>query len=58
LEITWTPPKDWMRIKTIDVHTAGDPLRVILEGFPPIPGRTILEKRCYLKNNLDFLRTT
>lgn len=36
-----------MRIKTIDAHTAGDPLRVILEGFPPIPGRTIF---VYLKD--------
>jgi len=58
LDITWNPPKDWMIIKTIDSHAAGEPLRVILEGFPPIPGRTILEKRRYLKNNLDFLRTT
>lgn len=47
MEITWTPPKDWIRIKTIDAHTAGDPLRVILEGFPPIPGRTIF---VYLKD--------
>lgn len=58
MDITWKPPKDWMRIKTIDAHTAGESMRVILEGFPPISGRTILEKRCYLKNNLDFLRTT
>lgn len=47
MEITWTPPKDWMRIKTIDAHTAGDPLRVILEGFPSIPGRNIF---VYLKD--------
>jgi len=58
LDITWNPPKDWMRIKTIDAHAAGEPLRVIVEGLPPLPGRTILEKRRYLKNNLDFLRTT
>jgi len=57
LEITWNPPKDWMKIKTIDAHAAGEPLRVIVEGYPPIPGKTILEKRRYLKENLDFLRT-
>jgi trans-L-3-hydroxyproline dehydratase len=57
LEITWKPPKDWMKIKTIDAHAAGEPLRVIVEGYPPIPGKTILEKRRYLKENLDFLRT-
>ncbi|MCR4433317.1 MAG: proline racemase family protein [Caldiserica bacterium] len=57
MEITWKPPKDWMKIKTIDAHAAGEPLRVIVEGYPPIPGKTILEKRRYLKENLDFLRT-
>lgn len=58
LNITWNPPNDWMKIKTIDAHAAGEPLRVIVDGLPPLPGHTILEKRRYLKNNLDFLRTT
>lgn len=44
-------------IKTIDMHTAGEPLRVIIDGFPPIEGRTILEKRKFVKKNFDFLRT-
>ncbi len=50
------PPTSWTVIKTIDVHTAGEPLRVILEGIPKIPGDTILEKRRYAQKNLDHLR--
>jgi trans-L-3-hydroxyproline dehydratase len=53
----WNPPKTWLIIKTIDAHTAGEPLRIILEGIPEIKGRTILEKRKYMKENLDHLRT-
>ncbi|MFT4415254.1 proline racemase family protein [Fredinandcohnia humi] len=41
---------------TIDVHTAGEPLRIITGGIPPIPGDTILEKRAYFRKNLDHLR--
>lgn len=44
-------------IKTIDMHTGGEPLRVILEGYPEIKGDTVLAKRQYLKDNLDHLRT-
>jgi trans-L-3-hydroxyproline dehydratase len=46
-----------MRIKTIDAHAAGEPLRLIVEGLPPIPGKTILEKRRYAKENFEHLRT-
>ena len=53
----WSPPNDWLKIKTIDAHTAGEPLRIILEGLPQIKGRTILEKRKYMEKNLDHLRT-
>ena len=52
----WIPPANWTVIKTIDAHTAGEPLRIILEGIPKIPGKTILEKRCYAQEHLDHLR--
>jgi proline racemase len=55
-EIKWRPPSDWISIKTIDAHTAGEPLRVITGGLPEIPGKTILEKRRYAQKNLDHLR--
>ena len=44
-------------ITTIDAHTAGEPLRVITGGLPPLPGATILEKRRYFREHLDHLRT-
>lgn len=58
MSLDWNPPKDWMRITAIDVHTAGEPLRVITGGLPPIPGDTILAKRRYAQEHLDHLRTT
>ncbi len=45
-----------MNIKTIDAHTAGEPLRLIVEGFPRIEGRTILEKREFIREHHDHLR--
>lgn len=53
----WNPPPDWHRIRTIDLHTAGEPLRVITGGLPEIPGKTILEKRRFFRDHLDHIRT-
>ena len=47
----------WPLFTTIDAHTAGEPLRIITGGIPPIPGDTILAKRRYAKAHLDRLRT-
>ncbi len=52
----WEPPAEWQRIRTIDAHTAGEPLRVVIEGFPVPPGATMIEKRAYARANLDHLR--
>lgn len=43
-------------ISTVDAHTAGEPLRIITAGFPPIEGNTMLEKRRFVKENYDNLR--
>ena len=51
------PNKEWLQIKTIDMHTGGEPLRVIIDGFPELKGKTILESRNYCKENFDYLRT-
>ena len=53
----WEPPGDWLKITTIDAHTAGEPFRVITGGFPDLPGDTILARRRYARENLDHLRT-
>ncbi|MGB0523004.1 MAG: proline racemase family protein [Flammeovirgaceae bacterium] len=50
-------PKDWLQIKTIDMHTGGEPLRVILDGYPTIEGNSVLERRRYLMDHYDYLRT-
>jgi proline racemase len=31
-----------MRLTTIDLHTAGEPLRIVTGGGPDLPGRTML----------------
>lgn len=54
---TWQPPAHWTRITTVDMHTGGEPLRVITSGLPPIEGRTVLEKRRYFREHCDHLRT-
>lgn len=43
-------------ISTVEMNTGGEVLRIITSGYPPIQGRTILEKRKYVKENLDYLR--
>jgi proline racemase len=53
----YTCPEDWEPIRTIDAHAAGEPLRVIVGGLPPIPGATMLEKRRFAREHLDALRT-
>ena len=53
----WRPPEDWTRITTIDMHTGGEPLRVVIDGLPKIEGRNVLEKRRYFREHYDHLRT-
>ncbi|MEI6509550.1 MAG: proline racemase family protein [bacterium] len=56
MKLNWNPPADWVRITAIDAHVAGEPLRVILEGMPELPGDTILAKRRVMKERYDHLR--
>jgi len=53
----WRPPEHWIRITCVDMHTGGEPLRVIIDGLPPIEGRNVLEKRRYFREHYDHLRT-
>jgi proline racemase len=53
----WEPPEDWLKITTVDAHTAGEPFRVITGGYPDLRGDTILERRRYAREHLDHLRT-
>ena len=37
------------RLSTIDAHAAGEPLRLIVDGFPAPRGRTMLDKREWVR---------
>ncbi len=41
----------------VDSHTMGEPTRVVVGGVPYIPGSTMAEKKRYLEENMDYLRT-
>jgi len=45
-----------IRLRTIDAHAAGEPLRLIVDGFPAPQGSTMLEKREWTRRRADHLR--
>ncbi|UII34654.1 proline racemase family protein [Fulvivirga ulvae] len=49
-------PATWSAIKTIEMHTGGEPLRVVVDGFPSLEGDSLLANRRYVKENYDHLR--
>jgi trans-L-3-hydroxyproline dehydratase len=44
------------KLTVIDMHTGGEPLRIVTGGYPPIPKGAILEKRAYVRDHLDHYR--
>ena len=52
----WNPPNGWIEFQTIDSHTEGEPLRIILSGYPKLKGKTLLEKRTDAHRHHDELR--
>lgn len=54
---SWRPPDDWLQITTIDAHTAGEPLRIYVDGFPEPVGLSILARRQHARRRLEFYRT-
>jgi trans-L-3-hydroxyproline dehydratase len=55
-ELSWQPPAGWNTVTVIDSHAAGEPLRVIVDGLPALPGKTMLERRRFAQEHLDFYR--
>jgi proline racemase len=43
-------------IETVEMHTGGEPVRIVTAGYPAIPGATILAKRRHARERLDHLR--
>ncbi len=56
MQSSWNPPSGWTRVTSLDLHAAGEPLRIITGGVPPVPGKTILAKRRFMQQNMDELR--
>ncbi|MFB0919203.1 MAG: proline racemase [Clostridiaceae bacterium] len=44
-------------INAVDSHTMGEPTRIVVGGIPNIPGTSMPEKKQYLIDNLDHIRT-
>ena len=43
-------------IDTVEMHTGGEPFRIVTHGIPRIPGADILERRSWLQHNADHYR--
>src|SRR6266699_2572881 len=59
MKLSWnkySPLKESTVITTIDVHAAGEPLRIITGGLPEVKGSTILERRRYMLEHFDYIR--
>lgn len=45
-----------MILSTVEMHTGGEPTRIIVDGWPAFEGRTLLDKRREAKERFDHLR--
>jgi proline racemase len=45
-----------IRFRTVDMHTAGEPVRIIEEGYPALVGNSILDKRRDALQHHDSIR--
>jgi trans-L-3-hydroxyproline dehydratase len=43
-------------IETVEMHTGGEPVRIVVAGYPRLEGATILDKRRFAREKLDHLR--
>jgi trans-L-3-hydroxyproline dehydratase len=50
------PAADSEKITTLDMHAAGEPLRIVTGGMAEPQGATILERRRYMREHLDHVR--
>jgi proline racemase len=45
-----------LALTTDDLHTGGEPVRIVTSGYPPVEGATILQKRAFVAGKLDHFR--
>src|SRR5690348_7600786 len=59
MDLDWAqyqPAEGTIMLRTIDAHAAGEPLRIVTDGLPPLLGTTILERRRFMQEHYDHLR--
>ncbi|XP_030628500.1 trans-L-3-hydroxyproline dehydratase [Chanos chanos] len=56
MELPKLPPHEGPVLTVVDMHTGGEPLRIILNGYPEVKGDSVLAKRRYVREHLDHLR--
>jgi trans-L-3-hydroxyproline dehydratase len=42
--------------QVVDMHTAGEPVRIVTAGYPTLEGDTLLAKRRFVRDTLDHIR--
>ena len=45
-----------LTIQTMEMHCAGEPLRIVRSGFPDVPSLPVLERRAWVADNADHVR--
>jgi trans-L-3-hydroxyproline dehydratase len=45
-----------MMLTVVEMHTGGEPTRIVVDGWPPFEGKTLLDKRREAKERFDHLR--
>jgi len=45
-----------MIVSTVEMHTGGEPTRIIVDGWPRLSGKTLLDKRREAREGFDHLR--
>lgn len=50
------PPHEGDELSVVDMHTGGEPLRIVLSGYPEVKGESLLSKRRHVREQLDHLR--
>ena len=45
-----------LTVQTLDMHCAGEPLRIVRSGFPEVPNLPVIERREWVLENADHIR--
>lgn len=45
-----------MIVSTVEMHTGGEPTRIVVDGWPTLAGKTLLDKRREVRERHDHLR--